>query len=56
MSANARQLRSSGPLRRVLVVDDDAETRAVLSDYLRGIGYDSEFATVLCVLARKTAA
>jgi len=45
MSANARQLRSSGPLRRVLVVDDDAETRAVLSDYLRGIGYDSEFAT-----------
>ena len=45
ITAKARQLRSLGPLRRVLVVDDDVETGAVLSDYLGGIGYDAQFAT-----------
>jgi CheY-like chemotaxis protein len=45
MTAKARQLRSFGPLRHVLVVDDNAETRSVLSDYLGGIGYDAQFAT-----------
>ena len=43
-TAKARQLRSLGPLRRVLVVDDDAETGSVLSDYLGGIGYDAQLA------------
>ena len=45
MTTKARHLRSAGPLRHVLVVDDDGETRSVLSEYLGGIGYEARFAT-----------
>jgi CheY-like chemotaxis protein len=44
MAAKLRHLRSCGPYRRVLVVDGEAETRSVLSEYLGGIGYDAHVA------------
>jgi CheY-like chemotaxis protein len=45
MAAKKRSLRSVAARRRVLVVDDDSETRSILSAYLDGLGYDSRFVT-----------
>jgi CheY-like chemotaxis protein len=45
MAVKKRSLRSVAARRRVLVVDDDSETRSILSAYLSGVGYDSRFVT-----------